>query len=171
MTKKTRVKQPAKLRFDTAEQVQNAIKEIGDISREITRLTTEMNDQIGEISNRYAPKLETLKAELEPIQQAVQEYCEEHRLELTENGKTKTANFITGEVQWRARPPSITIRNKDGVLETLEKLGLTRFIRTKSEINKDALLTEPDVAKGIAGITFKQGVEDFVIKPFEAEVA
>lgn len=167
MAAKTRLKQPAQLRFDTSEQVQNAIKEIGDISREITRLTTEMNDQIGEISKQYAPKLEALKAEIEPIQQAVQAYCEEHRLELTENGKTKTANFITGEVSWRARPPSITIRNKDGVLETLEKLGLVRFIRTKSEINKDALLAEPDVAKGIAGITFKQGVEDFVIKPFE----
>ncbi|MDG6361928.1 host-nuclease inhibitor protein Gam, partial [Glaesserella parasuis] len=25
----------------------------------------------------------------------------------------------------------------------------------------------PEVAKGIAGVTIKQGVEDFVIKPFE----
>lgn len=167
MAAKTRLKQPAKLRFTTPEQVQNAIKEIGDLSREHTRLTTEMNDKIGETSNAYAPKLEALKADIEPLQQAVQEYCEAHRNELTENGKTKTANFITGEVQWRQRPPSVSIRNKEGVLETLEKLGLDRFIRTKSDINKDAILAEPDVAKGIAGITIKQGVEDFVIKPFE----
>ena len=47
------------------------------------------------------------------------------------------------------------------------RLGLDRFIRTKQEINKEALLNEPEVAKGIAGITIKTGVEDFVIKPFE----
>ncbi|QIW15828.1 host-nuclease inhibitor protein Gam [Pasteurellaceae bacterium RH1A] len=167
---KTRVKQPAKLRFTTTEQVQSAIKEIGDLSREHTRLTTEMNDQISATSEKYAPQLEKLKAEMEPLQQAVQDYCEAHRDELTDFGKTKTANFITGEVQWRARPPSALIRGVDSVLESLKRLGLDRFIRIKEEINKEALLNEPDVARGIAGVTIKQGVEDFVIRPFEQDV-
>ncbi|MCK3654886.1 host-nuclease inhibitor protein Gam [Pasteurellaceae bacterium Macca] len=170
-TTKTRVKAAAKLRFTTVEQVQSAIKEIGDLSREHTRLTTEMNDLIGETSEKFAPQLTQLKNEIEPLQQAVQEYCEAHREELTENGKSKTATFITGEVQWRARPPSVSIRGADSVLESLNRLGLGRFIRTKNEINKEALLNEPDVAKGIAGITIKQGVEDFVIKPFEQKGA
>lgn len=163
----TRVKQPAKLRFVSVEQVQSAIKEIGDLSREHTRLTTEMNDKIGATSEQYAPQLKSLEKEIEPLQKAVQEYCEANRDELTEFGKTKTANFVTGEVQWRQRPPSVAIRGADAVLESLQRLGLDRFIRTKNEINKDALLNEPDVAKGIAGITIKTGVEDFVIKPFE----
>lgn len=164
---KTRVKQPAKLRFTTEEQVQSAIKEIGDLSREHTRLTTEMNDIIADTSERYAPELKRLQAEIEPLQQAVQEYCEAHRDELTENGKSKTANFVTGEVQWRQRPPSVAIRGADAVLDFMQRMGFDRFIRTKNEINKEALLLEPEVAKGIAGVTIKQGVEDFVIKPFE----
>lgn len=171
MTKQTRLKQPAKLRFTTQEQVQSAIKEIGDLTREHTRLTTLMNDEITAITERYTPQLNRLTDEQKPLQEAVQEYCEAHRDELTENGKTKTANLITGEVSWRARPPSVSVRNAEGVLENLQKLGFDRFIRTKQEINKEALLAEPDIAKGIAGITIKQGVEDFVIKPFEAEVA
>ena len=163
----TRVKQPAKLRFVSIEQVQSAIKEIGDLSREHTRLTTEMNDKIGATSEQYAPQLKGLEKEIEPLQKAVQEYCEANRDELTEFGKTKTANFVTGEVQWRQRPPSVAIRGAESVLESLMRLGLDRFIRTKNEINKEALLNEPEVAKGIAGITVKTGVEDFVIKPFE----
>ena len=163
----TRVKQPAKLRFVSIEQVQSAIKEIGDLSREHTRLTTEMNDKIGATSEQYAPQLKNLEKEIEPLQKAVQEYCEANRDELTEFGKTKTANFVTGEVQWRQRPPSVAIRGAESVLESLMRLGLDRFIRTKNEINKEALLNEPEVAKGIAGITIKTGVEDFVIKPFE----
>ena len=163
----TRVKQPAKLRFVSIEQVQSAIKEIGDLSREHTRLTTEMNDKIGATSEQYAPQLKSLEKEIEPLQKAVQEYCEANRDELTEFGKTKTANFVTGEVQWRQRPPSVAIRGAESVLESLMRLGLDRFIRTKNEINKEALLNEPEVAKGIAGITIKTGVEDFVIKPFE----
>lgn len=163
----TRVKQPAKLRFVSIEQVQSAIKEIGDLSREHTRLTTEMNDKIGATSEQYAPQLKSLEKEVESLQKAVQEFCEANRDELTEFGKTKTANFVTGEVQWRQRPPSVAIRGAESVLESLMRLGLDRFIRTKQEINKEALLNEPEVAKGIAGITIKTGVEDFVIKPFE----
>lgn len=172
MTKptKTRVKQPAKLRFTSIEQVQSAIKEIGDLSREHTRLTTEMNDSIGAISEKYAPLLKSLNDEIEPLQKAVQEYCEAHRETLTENGKTKTVNLVTGDVQWRTRPPSVSIRGVEAVLEHLQRFGLDRFIRNKQEINKEALLNEPETAKGIAGITIKQGVEDFIIKPFEQNV-
>ncbi len=163
----TRVKQPAKLRFVSIEQVQSAIKEIGDLNREHTRLTTEMNDKIGATSEQYAPQLKSLEKEVESLQKAVQEFCEANRDELTEFGKTKTANFVTGEVQWRQRPPSVAIRGAEAVMEFLQRMGFDRFIRTKQEINKEALLNEPDVAKGIAGVTIKTGVEDFLIKPFE----
>lgn len=162
-----RVKQPAKLRFVSIEQVQSAIKEIGDLNREHTRLTTEMNDKIGATSEQYAPQLKSLEKEVESLQKAVQEFCEANRDELTEFGKTKTANFVTGEVQWRQRPPSVAIRGAEAVMEFLQRMGFDRFIRTKQEINKEALLNEPEVAKGIAGVTIKTGVEDFVVKPFE----
>lgn len=54
-------------------------------------------------------------------------------------------------------------------MEFLQRMGFDRFIRTRQEINKEALLNEPEVAKGIAGVTIKQGLEDFVIKPFEQD--
>ena len=77
----------------------------------------------------------------------------------------------TAEMQWRQRPPSVRITGAESVIETLERLGLSQFVRTKQEVNKDAILNEPDGVKGVAGITVVTGVEDFVITPFQQEVA
>ena len=101
----------------------------------------------------------------------MQGFCEANRSELTNGGKVKTANLITGEVQWRQRPPSVSVRGAESVIETLVRLGLNVFVRTKEEINKEAILNEPDAVKGVAGITVVTGVEDFVITPFEQAAA
>jgi len=128
-----------------------------------------VTDEIGAATKRYQPRLEELTSRIETLQAGVQVYCEAHRAELTGAGKVKTANLVTGEVQWRQRPPSISIRGADAVLQTLERMGLGRFIRTKQEPNKEAMLNEPDAVRGIAGISIVTGVEDFVITPFEAK--
>ncbi|EIF0163143.1 host-nuclease inhibitor Gam family protein, partial [Salmonella enterica] len=108
-----------------------------------------------------------LKKDIDTLSKGVQGWCEAHRDELTQNGRTKTASLITGKVEWRNRPPSVGIRGVETVLETLRRLGLERFIRTKEEINKDAILSEPKAVEGVAGITVRSGVEDFAITPFE----
>lgn len=69
-----------------------------------------------------------------------------------------------------ATPPSVRISKSEVVLETLARLGLSRFIRKVEEVNKAAILDEPDAVRGVAGITVVTGVEDFVITPFEQEV-
>lgn len=147
------------------------IKHIGDLQRMIIRKQAEMNDAIAQVTATYQPTLETYQARLTGLQEGVQAYCEAHRDELTGEGKTKTANLITGEVQWRQRPPSVAVRGAEAVIETLKRLGLGKFVRTKEEINKEAILNEPEEVKGVAGITVVTGVEDFVITPFEQEVA
>lgn len=145
------------------------IKKLGDLQREHARMAADMNDEIAKITLRYTPDLDAFKERIELLRNGVQTYCEANRAALTNDGKVKTANFITGEVNWRQRPPSVGIRGADAVLETLERMGLTRFIRTKEEINKEAILNEPDAVRGIAGINIVTGVEDFVVTPFEAQ--
>lgn len=145
------------------------IKKLGDLQRDHARQTADMNDEIAKITKRYQPQLEAINERIETLRNGVQTYCEANRNSLTNEGKVKTANFVTGEVNWRQRPPSVGVRGTDAVLETLGRMGLTRFIRTKDEINKEAILNEPDAVRGIAGITIVTGVEDFVITPFEAQ--
>ncbi|WP_194831377.1 host-nuclease inhibitor Gam family protein, partial [Pseudomonas aeruginosa] len=76
-----------------------------------------MNDEIGQITERYSEPAEDLKKRLAVLQGGVQSWCEANRAELTDNNKVKYANLTTGEVQWRIRPPSVTVRGADAVLE------------------------------------------------------
>lgn len=146
------------------------IRKIGDLEREKLRATAEMNDAIAHITEKFQPRLDALNDQLKTLQEGVQGYCEAHRTELTDGGKVKTANFITGGVQWRQRPPSVSVRGQEAVIDLLKRLGLTKFVRTKEEVNKEAVLNEPDEVRGVAGLTVVTGVEDFVITPFEQEI-
>ena len=148
-----------------------SIRTIGDLQREFERHRAAMNDQIAAITQQHQPILSDLQARIESLQAGVQAWCEAHRVELCGEADKlgKTANLVTGEVSWRIRPPSVSIRGADSVLETLLRMGLGRFVRVKNEPNKEAMLNEPDAVRGIAGITIVSGVEDFIVTPFEQQ--
>lgn len=148
-----------------------AIRTLGDQLRLLARVETELNDRIAEIAVEYEPRVNTLKASIQAMQTGIQTWCEANRPELTEDGKRKSGHFTTGDVQWRQRPPSITVRGVEAVLAWLDEKKLDRFIRVKKEVNKDAMLNEPAIAEAVPGVTVVSGVEDFVITPFEQEVA
>lgn len=168
--KKTRIKAEAQIAVPQGRDAAAAdIRAIGDLQRSLLRTCAEMNDEIAHITASYQPTLETINKQLTGLQKGVQAYCEANREDLT-GGKGKTANLITGEVQWRQRPPSVRVTGAESVIETLHRLGLDAFVRTKEEVNKEAILNQPDAVKGVAGITVVSGVEDFVITPFEQEV-
>lgn len=151
------------------EQTMDAIRTLGDTQRELTRLETEINDQIAAITAARKEEINALRAREESLSLGIQGWCEANRAQLLKDGG-KEANLVTGLVKWRCRPPSVSIRGVDKVLETLRALGLGRFIRTKDEPNKEAMLAEPRAVSGVAGITIVSGVEDFVIEPFEVDV-
>ena len=141
------------------------IKKLGDLQRDFLREQANLNDAIGSLTKAAAPRLTQLTERIELLQAGVQTWCEANRKDLCGTGKT--ANLITGEVAWRVRPPSVTIRGVETVLENLKNLGLERFVRVKEEPNKDAMLNEQDAVRGVAGITINSGIEDFTITPFE----
>ncbi|ECC9293045.1 TPA: host-nuclease inhibitor Gam family protein [Salmonella enterica] len=151
------------------EQVSVDIKKIGDIQRELTRIEADANDQIAVVMNQNTPKIEALRAELDVLQKGVQTWCEANRSSITK-GSSKTANLITGEVSWRTKPDSVSIKGVELVLEALKKLKLDHFIRRKEEINKDAILADKKAVENIKGISIVSGKEVFSITPFEQEI-
>lgn len=169
-TTKTRIKSKASTYAPQSKESCAAdIAKLGELQRLMTRRTADMNDAISAITKEHQPALEDLQTRITTLQQGIQTWCEANREGLTNGGKVKSANLVTGEVSWRQRPPSCSIRGAEAVMETLNRMGLTRFIRTKEEINKEAILNEPDEVRGIAGINVVTGVEDFIVTPFEQE--
>lgn len=168
---KTRLKAAAASYIpQSREQVSVDIKKIGDIQRELTRIETDMNDEIAVITNKNVPTIQALNAEMATLQKGVQGWCEANRDDITNGRKTKTANLITGEVSWRTRPESVTVKGVDVVMAALKKLKLDRFIRRKEEVNKEAILADKKAVAEIKGIVINSGIEDFAITPFEQDI-
>jgi len=171
MMAKTRVKQDAAV-YPVPQnemEVRGNIKKIGDHQRQRDRIEADMNDAIIKLKEDYANQAAPHNKAIELYSKGVQTYCEAHREELTNHGKKKSADFGTGDVQWRMRPPSVRIKGVDDVIEALKALKLTRFLRSKLEINKPAILEDQEAVQHIKGISISQ-VEDFVIKPSETEL-
>lgn len=153
----------------TLEECNRAIAEIGVAQRERDRIQADMNDSLAATREAWEAQAKPFADRIKELTAGVQLYCEAHRAELTQAGKTKTARLAAGEVSWRMRPPSVVVRGVDLVLEGLKRLGLNRFIRTKEEINKDAVLAEPEIADQVKGLSVTQG-EDFIVKPWDTEL-
>jgi phage host-nuclease inhibitor protein Gam len=153
----------------TREACAIAISEIGAARRKRQAIEAEMNEHLARIKEHYEQLAAPYNAAIVGLQSGVQTWCEANRDSLTQNGKVKTAAFTSGEVKWRITPPSVALKAAAKVIEALRKAGLDRFIRTKDEVNKDAILAEPDAVTGVAGITISQ-VEEFVIEPFDIKL-
>ncbi len=148
----------------------NMIAGIGAAQREREMLKNEMDAQITALREKYdgmmAPAVETIKT----LSQGVHMWAEANRDDLTQHGKVKTANLMTGEVRWRTTPPSVkAVRVKEAIEELKARHLAERFIRTKEEINKEAILADPAAVDGMKWLSISQS-EDFVIVPFETDL-
>lgn len=152
------------------DQVAAHIREIGERQRELSRIQAAMNDELAVVKERFELLAAPHAQRVDVLTQGVQIWSEANRDTLTQGGKTKTAAFATGEIAWRLRPPSVRITGAEAVIDALRRLGLKRFIRSKDEVNKEAILNEPEAVTHVPGINISQG-EDFIVTPFEAELA
>lgn len=170
--KKTRIKSAAVAVNvpQSREMAAQAIAEIGTLNRELARINADMNDALALVKERFEKQADPLRLKSEALTQGVQTWAEANRDALTQHGKVKTAALTTGEVSWRTRPPSVRVTGAEAVIGVLRSLGLKRFIRNVEEVNKQAILNEPEAVALVPGIAISQG-EDFVVVPFEAELA
>lgn len=145
----------------------DAIAEIGRLVRERVRIEAGMNDRVAELKAEAEEAAQPLARRIELLTRGVQTWCEAHRHELTQGGKTKTAVLGSGEVRWRVSPPRVVLRGVEAVLDALRRAGLDRFIRVAETPNKEAMLAEPEAVAGIGGIRIEQA-ETFEVVPFEA---
>lgn len=171
MAKPTKLKTKAQLDVpQTRDAVASAIHEIGVAQRDILRIKLDIEDVTSNLTKEHQPTIDALNERIANLSTGVQSWCEANRDALTDGGKVKSANLITGEVNWRQRPPSVKTRASAALFEKLKRLGFSWMIRSKEELDKEAILAKPQIALD-AGIEIATGVEDFVIVPFEQDIA
>jgi phage host-nuclease inhibitor protein Gam len=153
------------------DEAATAIRTIGDLNRRIARLEAYMNDELAKVKERYEALAEPQRAAATEKTEGLKIWAEANRTALTGGDKSKTVDLGTGVIKWRLRPPSARITGVEAVLERLKTLGLTRFVRVKEEVSKEALLAEPEIARTVAGVAIASEGEDFIVEPFEAELS
>lgn len=107
------------------------------------------------------------REKLAEIALCLEQYATEHRAELTNHGKSKTVQTVSGCLKWRKTPPAVQIDGDlSSVLTEIRRRKLSRFIRVKEELNKTALLAERELLerRPIAGVSIIHGKETFTIE-------
>lgn len=149
------------------DEADETVRRIGELQRQREAIATRMNDTLA--SAKAAAEIEAapINAAIKELSHGVQVWAEAHRDALCKGGKT--VKLGNGELRWRLRPPSVVVRGAGMVVEALKRLGLNRFVRVKEEIDKAAILADPQAVQDVKGLQVSQG-EDFVIVPFATEL-
>lgn len=153
----------------TKDDCDAAIARIGALQRQRTVLHAANDELLAQIDRRNKQELGPIEEEIQTLHKGVQLWCEANREAITRGGDVKYARFPAGEVKWRTRPPRVLLRGIDALIALFKMRGLGCLIRTKEEINKEAILADPKSVEGIGGVSIEQG-EDFIVEPFETEM-
>lgn len=162
----TRKKSAADL---TREQAESLMRDLGDLQRQIHKAGIRFDERIARINSLRGDVISPLTEQLSEKAKLLAGWAAKHRAEICPEGK-KTATFDTGVIQWRDGPPKVFVDDEEAVLGSLNELGLTDFIRVREEIDKEAVLKDPEKVKDVAGLGVVTGAEKMTIKPHQTEI-
>lgn len=160
----------------TREDAAAAVARIGALNREIGRIEADMNDALAAIKAGAEGRSVPLQEEVAAATEGLKIWAEANRAALTNQHKTKTVNLGTGTILWRTAPAKVkgVPRTKEGVTALLAKikaLGLRQFVRVKEELNREAMIADPEKAEKVPGIKVASEGEEFAVEPFEVEIS
>lgn len=146
------------------------IAALGAALRERGLIQSALDEMIASIKAKAEAEAEPIQARIGALQTGLQIWAEANRAALLVGGR-KSVDLPAGELGWRLRPPSVRITGAEAVIAALKALDLTRFLRVKEEIDRQAMLKEPDVAGAVPGVTIGSAGEEFYVAPLGVELS
>ena len=158
----------------TREELESLVGEIADLKIREREARNRMDAQLKDVRAVYELQLAGLNEALTPKLLQVQAWAEAHEGEF---GGKKSLDLVHALIGWRTTPPSLkTLRGWTwkSVLEKLQSGKFwARYIRTKEEVNKEAILAERDALDDKAlsemGVRISQE-EEFYVEPKVSEL-
>lgn len=161
----TRVKAVA---FATREEFEAACDEIARMEVERRGLEATRDKEMNAVMEQHNPEIQQIKQDIEMLAGKADAYAKEHRDDLLpakrQSGETKLALF---GFRWGNKTLAL-LSNRwtwDSVCGSLKAAGMAAFVRTKEEVDKDAVkdqLAESVLAQH--GMRIKQS-ETFWVEP------
>lgn len=162
------------------------IKEYDASAREVARIESAMNAALIKTKADAEAKAKPHVDRAVELFKGLQLYCEANRQQLLGNSGLKTVDFGTGAVKWRWNPPKVRITGgEEAVVDRIAakkaeamvrndvhtEAAYGNFLRVKIEIDKEAMLKDPALARTIEGVSIGRGGETFEVEPFGAEIS
>ncbi len=145
------------------------VRQIGEAQRAVDALEANLTQRVEELRAQAMAEVQKHQDACNLLLEGLFAFAQAHRPRLTDDEKRKTVDVATGKFGWRLTPPAVEVKGVADVIATLERLKLTQFIRVKEtkEVDREAILKDPDAVAGIAGVSVTQR-EEFFVKPEQA---
>ena len=121
------------------DDVDRCLAEIGRIDRELGLIEAGQQESIDQIKAATKLAAEPLQAKKLGLELAMKDYAEANRAEFA---KAKSRELTFGTISFRLST-SVVIKRVADTLQALKDLGLAHCIRTKEELDKDAMRNLP----------------------------
>lgn len=154
------------------DEAQSMLAEYGRATRDIDAIETRMNQALADTKEQFLNEAKPFRAKADELFKGLQLYCDANRPTLTGNDRNKTVDFGTGKVSWRVNPPRVNLRGKvEDVIARIKSGGeqFHDFLRATFEIDKVAMLRNPNLAEKIDGVKIVSAGETFTVEPFSDE--
>ena len=181
-------------------EAEQMVARIGVLHRQEAAARAEHDGTIALIEERFASAEKARCAEADTLIEALKIWAEANRDRLTQGGRTKTVQLATGEISWKFGTPSVSHRGLKvddvigrvrGMMERLyaeaqqaererhhgaeaacmaryRALGL--FLRTKTNLDKEAMHANRTLAEQIEGVSFTSPGESFHVEPLASQI-
>lgn len=161
----------------TLEQAQEASERFAGVSTTLSMIEAQMNEKINNIKSKYQEQITSAQEQLEEHAEVLQVFASEQKKNW---GNKKSLDLLHCTIGFRKGNPKVDKAKKftwDAVVELLKKHKklAEKFIRTKEEVNKEAILAEKDekVLEQLQedAFIFINQDETFYVEPKKEEVA
>ena len=142
-------------------EVEYALAEIKDINSAITVAEADHTTMISKLKEALAHATDAKLKRKARLEKDIQEYTEAHKDEVQSDNMLKTKVFVNGMVGMRWKPWSIQlVKKKDEVIAQIEKKKLTKWLRIKKEVDKEAVMKDFEDGKAdnkkLASVSLKR---------------
>jgi phage host-nuclease inhibitor protein Gam len=157
-------------------EAQQYLAQMGDLRREVDLIQAGMEERIAQIRAEAELAGWPLADKYTGLEEAVAVWAELNRAELTDNGKRQEVNLGNGFIKWRLLPPSVKPpRDLEKLFATIEMFAeddpdYWLFIRTKREVNKEAMAEYKEKALKLPGVKIGSEGETLTITPLFEEL-
>lgn len=160
----------------TLELAQAASEQFAVTKNKLEAVEAKMNEKLNKVKSEYQDAITELKEELEEPQEVLETFAKEQK---SSWGKKKSIELLHCIIGFRTGTPKVVKDKKftwDAVLELITKNSMLKgFVRSKEEINKEAILAEKneDVLKLLKEECYVEVDQDetFFVQPKKEEVA